>query len=251
MTRTGERSERAARGSPCSWPGGQVRRRRALSYLGRNHILDLDYTARQQLDRTVRNRDERRRRRAVHAAVGARRGSRRLAATAAAAAAADRARDGREHTAGFSGHLVGIGVSSLCRLRFAKRRGFGFGCSLCSESWLRLRRRRPPCGGSLLIATQSQPKLLCEVVPLDISIIVCDLEDAPPLLSVYGGDDAFEPSLLSRPVHAQSRALHHIVHASLFCGCSIEVSRVLWPELSVNVFRDRKTWNRSNCADGI
>jgi hypothetical protein len=29
------------------------------------------------------------------------------------------------------------------------------------------------------------------------------------------------------------------------------VSRVLWSELSVNVFRDRKTWNRSNCADGI
>ena len=228
MTRTGERGERPARGTPCSWPGGQARRRRALSYLRRNHILDLDYTARQQLDRTVRNRDERRRRRAVHAAVGARRGSCRLAATAAAAA--DRALDGREHTAGFSGHLVGIGVSNLCRLRFAKRRGFGFGCSLCSESWLRLRRRRRPCGGSLLLATQPQPKLLGEVVPLDISIIVCDLEDAPPLLSVNGGDDAFEPSLLSRPVHAQSRALHHIVHLSLFC-CRLARSSAWNPSL--------------------
>jgi hypothetical protein len=39
---------------------------------------------------------------------------------------------------------------------------------------------------------------------------------------------------------AQSRALHHIVHASLFCRRIIEESRVLWPELSVNVFETAK-----------
>ena len=200
----------------------------ARAHLRRDHVLDLDDAAWEHLYGTLRDGYERRHRH-IHVCLRLMRASAppaRAAATASAAATAavgdpcESDSEAGEHAADLCIWITHLGLLAARLWRGGLRlggwlrsgrgcgRGRGRGCG-CGRG--RGRGRGLSLSGGLLLV-QEQPKFLGEIVPLEIPVIVSDLEDALTVLVMRVSDLAAEPAFFRRPEDAQPGAHRHVLH---------------------------------------